>query len=237
MATHAVSRPNPPQLPPLRRLTSPPSSFMAMGITGVDRTTVSASAAGTLVSNKKLELNRPLPQPPALYPAAVRTAAPPGPQHAQRPTSPALSFVSRNEPFVPPRSPTASHHRRNSSAHFFMRSNLTSLVFSLQVPNVLHNVLRHLEWPDAYTLFTTCKHLFNLFQTIETRDVILARFLPEYAYIIQCRDMTLYKDIPVTALDLDLLCEYLPSTLTPLPDDLRQCFPSESPSIAIHCTH
>lgn len=81
------------------------------------------------------------------------------------------------------------------------------IVFALQEPRVLHAVLGQLEWADAYSLFTTCKHLYTTFETTALRDVILCRFIPEYAQCLRERDMRYFKDIPFSAIDLDLLCK------------------------------
>lgn len=92
------------------------------------------------------------------------------------------------------------------SSNFFLHTNITPL--ALQEPSVLHALVWQLEWADCYNLLTSCKRLYSFFDITALRDVILARYLPEYAVCLQTRDMQFFQDVPVTVLDLDLLCKF-----------------------------
>ena len=207
MAAHVSSRPKQaPQLPPLKSFSFYPAHVAKLAIAGVDTTTVMANSAKRQSSSQNLNLNRPLPQPPAVVPTPHRRPAMATTHNGPSPSAPTSLHpsmsASSSRPRVLPTPPTL-HDR--SSSNFFSRSNLTPLVFALQEHTVLHAVLSQLEWSQSYSLCTCCKRLFTLFESIPLRDVILSRFIPEYAQCLRERDLRFFKDIPFGVIDLDLL--------------------------------
>jgi hypothetical protein len=206
MATHVSKQA--PQLPPLKSFSFYPAHVAKLAIAGVDTTTVTAKPAKRQSSFQNMNLNRPLPQPPALVPTPHRRPAMATAHNGPSPSPPTPTSLrpstsaSNSKPRVLPTPPALASR---SSSNFFSRPNLTPLVFALQESNVLHAVLWQLEWSDSFSLFTCCKRLFTLFESIPLRDVILSRFIPEYTQCLRERDIRFFKDIPFSVIDLDLL--------------------------------
>ncbi|TEB25173.1 hypothetical protein FA13DRAFT_1756658 [Coprinellus micaceus] len=192
MATHVSKQA--PQLPPLKSFSFYPAHVAKLAIAGVDTTTVTAKPAKRQSSFQNMNLNRPLPQPPALVPTPHRRPAMATAHNGPSPSPPTPTSLrpstsaSNSKPRVLP-TPPALHDR--SSSNFFSRPNLTPLVFALQESNLF-----------PVHLLQTPVHPVRV---NSLRDVILSRFIPEYTQCLRERDIRFFKDIPFSVIDLDLL--------------------------------
>ncbi|KDR79002.1 hypothetical protein GALMADRAFT_94242 [Galerina marginata CBS 339.88] len=176
-----------PQLPPFRHLAFYPSH-------------VATQLPPNVVTSTPPP--RPLPsapdKPQPQLPAPIRLSSP------YRP----VSLSSSSSSFFPqqPQSRLPPESRTRVLSSFMPRSpRSSSLLNALQLPSILAALLVHLDWPDVYPLFTTCRSTRDLFRSIPLRDVVLARYVPGYAHALRARDMIHYHDVPVSLHDLDLL--------------------------------
>ncbi|KAF6757187.1 hypothetical protein DFP72DRAFT_249186 [Ephemerocybe angulata] len=210
MSTHVSSRHpihKPPQLPQMRPLFSYPVHAPNMALTAVDTTTITSTPTGT--KSVRSIGSRPLPRPPQAAeqrPHSQRTIPTIPPLVQQQSSSTTRTHrLASNDDAQTPRAPPSSFKPQQRSSNYFMQSTIIPLVTTLQDPGILHALLSNLEWADTYSLLTTSKRLYTFFDTLALRDVILVRYLPEYAQCLRNRDMQYFQDVPVTVLDLDLL--------------------------------
>ncbi|KAF4571244.1 hypothetical protein EYR36_008573 [Pleurotus pulmonarius] len=82
-----------------------------------------------------------------------------------------------------------------------------------QNPRVLARLLRFMSWTDFLSFAGTCRDLMNLLGPLETKDVVLSRFIPGYSDALRGRDLRRFRDVSMSLHDLNLL---ILSETTPL---------------------
>ncbi|EGN91927.1 hypothetical protein SERLA73DRAFT_80033 [Serpula lacrymans var. lacrymans S7.3] len=70
---------------------------------------------------------------------------------------------------------------------------------------VLAALLDFLPWADFLALASTCSNLRYILDNPTTKDVVLAHYVPSYAYALTFRNPLAFQDIDVSICDLNLL--------------------------------
>ena len=128
------------------------------------------------------------------------------------------SYPKRPLPAVPLMSPTQSirsvteaeaYHANSPIVSDHSLSGLDLLLEICSNTRILSHLISYLSWPETHHLSGASLSLRSVFLRTDIKDIVLARFIPEYGIALKQRDPRIWTDsISFDYSDLGLLSRY-----------------------------